>query len=664
MKNGDVPGDLPRMPGTVPDEQNSPSREATVGDTPGLDNSGTAGDPNFPTVDAPSFRAPARGPIFPAPPQPGDRIDDFEIIRVLGSGTFATVYLARQQSLDRQVALKVSVNRGTEARTLASLEHEHIVRIFSETVDRQRDKRLLCMQFVQGTTLAHVIEVLGKRDRQTWSGRAILEAIDELSTGTTAFDPAALRDRELLDNADFVDAVCWIGARLAEALAHAHGQGVLHRDIKPANILLNRYGRPLLADFNIAFDPRPVSGEVRRLFGGTLAYMAPEHIDAFNPAENAPREAVDRRSDIYALGLVLFELLTGRLPGPEVPTGDSTREWLRKLAAVRRAGTPELPPENSIPEVMCRVLRRCLQPNPDDRFQSADELARALEGCREHRQVEKALPPAGWLTRTIFPRPLVGAIILLLLPHILGSALNISYNALRIVERLTPAQQAAFMKVVLGYNAIIYPASMLTMVAVLLPIARDWRRLQSGEWIASTTVRESRRRMLRLPWWTILLSCVGWLPGGLLFPVGISILAENCDTDVFGHFLLSFTIAGLIALTYSVFAVQYVCLRVLYPRWWIDAHDLRRQAQAELADLPRRLKWLQLLAGLIPLTGAMLMVFVGPEEFTSGYRSFRLLVTALIALGMVGFGVAVGLSGLLGQTVTALTSGSGRAASH
>jgi len=71
---------------------------------------------------------------------------------------------------------------------------------------------------------------------------------------------ACPRDREFLADCDLVEAACWIGARLAEALAHAHGQGVLHRDVKPANILLNRYGRPFLADFNIAFAGRAAPG--------------------------------------------------------------------------------------------------------------------------------------------------------------------------------------------------------------------------------------------------------------------------------------------------------------------------------------------------------------------------------------------------------------------
>src|SRR5438105_2308679 len=118
------------------------------------------------------------------------------------------------------------------------------------------------------TSLRRVIGTLAGRAPHTWDGRAILEAIDACSTEPATFDPAALRDREFLAGCGFVEAVCWVGARLAEALAHAHRQGVLHRDVKPANILVNRYGRPLLADFNVASAPR-AGGE--DALGGTLA---------------------------------------------------------------------------------------------------------------------------------------------------------------------------------------------------------------------------------------------------------------------------------------------------------------------------------------------------------------------------------------------------------
>src|SRR5262249_47695644 len=175
-----------------------------------------------------------------------------------------------------------------------------IVRVFKEEVDSERELRLLSMQYVPGTTLARVIEILEKRDRCEWSGRAILEAIDASSARPVAFDPAALRDREFLAGCSFPQAVCWIGARLADALAHAHSFGALPRDVKPANVLLNRYGRPFLADFNVAAVPKGRADGLPAL-GGTLHYAAPEHLDAFNPEGSTPPSAVDQRSDVYSL---------------------------------------------------------------------------------------------------------------------------------------------------------------------------------------------------------------------------------------------------------------------------------------------------------------------------------------------------------------------------
>ena len=147
----------------------------------------------------------------------------------------------------------------------------------------------------------------------------------------------------------------------------------------------------------------------------------------------------------------------------------------------------------------------------------------------------------------------------------------------------------------------------------------------------------------------------------MLFPFGIHRLAGPVGGDVFRHFLISFTISGLIALTYSFFGAQYLALRVLYPVLWTDARDLRQTARAELAGLDSRLAWFQALAVLIPLAAAVLMVGIGPEEFSSGgYSTFRALVTALIALGMAGLGVTMQVSRRLQETLTALTGGERR----
>lgn len=323
----------------------------------------------------------------------GDRIDDFEILELLGEGTFAHVYLARQLSLERRVALKVTAHRGDEARTLARMEHDHVVTVYSETVDAARGLRLLCMQYVPGTTLERIIRALRERDRKTWSGQVILDVIDAQSVGPATFHPTALRDREMLAGADYFESVCWIGSRLAEAIDYAHAQGVLHRDVKPSNILVNPYGRPLLADFNVAVSGwRP--GQSQAL-GGTLAYMAPEHLDAFNPETAPAARAVDERSDIYSLGVVLYEMLTGSRPFAPGVSSDA-RAALHTLAQERRRAAPSPRGEwTEVPELLDRAVRRCLDPEPERRYQTGAALARALEGCRAQRRLERDLPPPG-----------------------------------------------------------------------------------------------------------------------------------------------------------------------------------------------------------------------------------------------------------------------------
>jgi serine/threonine protein kinase len=634
-------------------------------------------DNNSSTTDfIPSFRAPVPGqaasPAYksqmPASnlPCPGERIGDFEILEVLGKGAFATVFLAREVPLDRPVALKVSANRGSEARTLASLEHDHIVRVFSEKPDAEHNLLLICMQFVPGTTLEKVIKKLAERDPGTWSGAAILETIDELSTHPAMFDPAALRDREELMGCDFVEAVCWIGARLAEALAHAHNQRVLHRDIKPANILMNRYGRPLLADFNVSLDPKRMTGPAGEIFGGTLGYMAPEHIDAFNPAEKGVTPAdVDERSDIYSLGLVFYELLVGKLPFGALPRTTKIGSSLRELAAQRRAAAPSpraVRPE--IPEVLDRVVRRCLAAEPDKRYQSAAELAEALKGCQEHRHTEKDLPRGGLVTRATLRHPVLVGMVLMFLPQVLGTAVNILYNTLRIVGKLTDDQQATFMRLVPIYDVVAFGLTIWVMLRLLAPIVRLWRQLSGADLPDDAEVARVRRHALRLPGWVVVLAALGWLPGGVIFPLGVDWLSGPIAdrTYIYSHFMISFTISGLIALTYSLFAVQFLVLRVLYPRLWGDARGLRQESRAELGPLDWRLAVFQFLAGLIPLIAAVLLVFASPEKQLRGasYQSFRLLLTALIVAGMLGFAAALSASRQLQQILTALIGGGRR----
>jgi eukaryotic-like serine/threonine-protein kinase len=655
-----------------------PSDSPPVSDV-ALAESLTAAAPSFPAPGQPAERAAATQPAAGTEPRaganrrplallPGARVDDFEIVRLLGRGAFGHVYLARQLSLDRLVALKVSANRGSEGRTMARLEHQHIVQVYSENVDPDFNQRLLCMQLVPGLGLERLIAALHAESsatgeqgagshseatsRHDWTGAELLAIIDQAASLPAALDPSALHDRAALARMDAIEATAWFGARLAEALDFAHHHGVLHRDIKPANILVNSYGRPLLADFNISSQPVGSEPSGDEMFGGTFAYMAPEHIDAFNPDDPTEHDAVTPRSDIYSLGLVLQQLLEGRTAFTMPARRGRMGEMLRAIASDRRRERPRVPsgPPSAL-KTLQRTIARCLEPHPDDRFASGAELAEQLDGCRHLREAERQLPRGSALVQAMLRRPFLWLILLTLLPQVVGSIVNISYNASQIVGELTAAQQKLFVRLVIGYNAVVYPAAIVLFLAALRPVWQCWRTLEDSAPVDERQVETARRRALRLPRWIAWLTAAGWFPGGFIFPLVIYALASPLDFHLNAHFVASFCLSGLVALAYSLAGVQLVVLRALYPRMWSDVRGLNETTRRELAPMASRLSWIESLAGSIPLVG-VLMIAVGGE---TEHASFPLLVSGLILLGMFGWHFTGAVVRSLSQVVVVLT---------
>jgi tetratricopeptide (TPR) repeat protein len=189
-------------------------------------------------------------------------------------------------------------------------------------------------------------------------------------------------------------AVLWLAVRLADGLAHAHERGILHRDLKPANILLTDEGQPMLLDFNLSQDTKPQARASRACVGGTLPYMAPEHLEALQGGTRP----VDARSDLYSLGVVLYELLTGRHPFP-VRHGP-----LPGLLAAMHADRQGPPPDvrrwhKAVSPAVESIVRHCLEPVPDRRYQSAGQLREDLQCQLENRPLRHA-PEPSWAERT------------------------------------------------------------------------------------------------------------------------------------------------------------------------------------------------------------------------------------------------------------------------
>ncbi|MEM9479008.1 MAG: serine/threonine-protein kinase [Verrucomicrobiota bacterium] len=313
------------------------------------------------------------------------RLGDYELIEEVGRGAAGVVFRAKQVSLNREVAVKVilgstwvtSAGRSRfrlEAEAAASLNHRHIVPIHE--IGQHDGHDFYSMAYISGGTLRdHLHEI--REDRRS--------AVSLM-------------------------------AKVARTMQIAHEQGILHRDLKPGNILLDETGEPLISDFGLAFDLRQnigltLTGQIL----GTPQYMAPEQA-------GVQSGAITTHADIYSLGAILYELLSGR----PVLEADS-------LTAALRCLTDETPTrlrllDASIDRDLETIVAKCLEKNPVDRYDSARSLADDLEAWIDRRPISaRAQTPAQrlikWISRKPVEAGLVGSIFLLLLSFGIGGPL-------------------------------------------------------------------------------------------------------------------------------------------------------------------------------------------------------------------------------------------------
>lgn len=385
-------------------------------------------------------------------PAPGTIYHGFRLLEELGRGAFGCVYLARQGNLaGRLVALKVAFDGAEESQTLAQLQHTNIVPIYS--FHRAGMFQAVCMPFFGRTTLAHVIRWISGRPTLPCSGKELRSTLDLGKDATaSAGGPPSTADAsaatplpqappqpseparpEVLDGwtrlegLSYVEAILTLASQLADGLGHAHRRGILHRDLKPANVLLTDDGRAMLLDFNLAEDLKLRQLPERASIGGTLPYMAPEHIEAYRTGTGR----LDERCDLYSLGVILFELITGRHPFP-IFKGASP-EIVLAMVADRRKPLPLVRSHNTaVAPAVEAIIQKCLAPDPVNRYRSADDLHEDIERHLANLPLQHAANPSRrelvrkWVKRhpRLASSSTVAALAAMLLIAVIGGAIT------------------------------------------------------------------------------------------------------------------------------------------------------------------------------------------------------------------------------------------------
>lgn len=330
-------------------------------------------------------------------PVVGDEIFHFRLRQELGRGAFARVFLAEEGELaGRPVVLKVSGITGNEPQTLAQLQHTHIVPIYSVHEDARAGLRAVCMPYFGGASLAHVLRPLWEQEPTPTHGAELVQKLAEVGSHypqptVTGEAPPESPAHQLLRTSSYLRASVWLVARLAEGLHHAHQRGVLHRDIKPSNILLGSDGQPMLLDFNLAQNLATDEAREAATLGGTMAYMAPEHLRAMASRDAALARLVGPRADLYSLGMVLFEMLAGNGPFQQSASYTLMPVLMEAMALERSRQVPSLRARRpDVPWSLESIVRKCLAPDPAQRYQQADHLAEDLQAFLDDQPLRHA----------------------------------------------------------------------------------------------------------------------------------------------------------------------------------------------------------------------------------------------------------------------------------
>jgi serine/threonine protein kinase len=552
----------------------------------------------------------------------GETVDDFLVLTEAGRGAFATVYLARQVSMGRIVALKVTGDRGDEARTLAQLDHPHIVRVYDqkylEAAEGRPRMRLVYEQFLPGGTLADVVQRVRRTAVRDRDGGILVDSVRAATAasglGLAADSPALTA----LARLSWPAAVARIGIQLAHALDHAHAAGVLHRDVKPANVLLGAEGSVHLGDFNTSvLASHPAHGPAAS-FGGSLAYMSPEHLEAFDSRHERSPEDLDGRADLFSLAVVLAELLTGQRPFRDRPAAGDIAAALADMRARRQAEVIEIDVERADREAtaLATVVRQCLAADRSARPSSGAEFAHRLALVGQPRANALLAEPAGGWRRFARRQPFLAALACMVAPNLMLAVAN-NMHQRRILSAFAapgsslaadPAAAARAFDLAIGVvNVVAFPLGIWIGWRLIAPIVRAVHGQADGHAVAAVR-RASLVFADRMTWIAVALWVACGIGGAVLFAVraGLPPMAVRL------MFLQSSLVCGLMAAAYTFFLVTLLVLRAIYPA--LLCRKAAPHDAPELAAVARRSGWYLLIAGGGPLVTMAVMFVLGSED--------------------------------------------------
>jgi serine/threonine protein kinase/Flp pilus assembly protein TadD len=366
-----------------------------------------------PLFDQPSVEQPASFPCPTAPSTPAAPLGDYHLVRELGRGGMGVVYEAVQLSLGRRVALKVlpfaavldvkQLQRfKNEAQAAACLHHQNIVPVYG--LGCERAVHFYAMQFIEGKTLAQVIAELRERnrdgqqepgtgsqpaaslDRAVPSGgcsrpvpaREPLVSNSELAKASTS-PVAALATEHSTRSPAFFRAVANLGVQAAGALDHAHQLGIVHRDIKPSNLLVDARGSLWITDFGLAQCRNQAGLTMTGDLLGTVGYMSPEQA-------SGDGIVIDQRTDVYSLGVTLYELVTLHRAFP----GSNPQEVFKHVCS--QDPVPPRRLNRALPLELETILIKAMSKRPEERYATAWEMMDDLQRFLDDRPIRAARP--------------------------------------------------------------------------------------------------------------------------------------------------------------------------------------------------------------------------------------------------------------------------------